>query len=190
MDVLEFLQRSEWPVLVGGVIWYFRKPIKHLLSEIRITKFAAWGLSAEFEKRLDKVEDLTETTRQLTDKEPRQLETPRSIDKTLLGFQSDDVPPIIILRAWSLLESELRSASSKLSISGQPWTPRKMEEAARVLGMTHNEIEAMRELRKLRNQVAHSIDYSLTRADAIRFSEIADDLTLRIWQLSDKAKGR
>jgi predicted ATPase len=65
-----------------------------------------------------------------------------------------------------------------------------MEDAAKVLGMTHNEIEAIRELRKLRNGVAHSIEFSLTRADAIRFSEIADDLILRIWQLKENAKGR
>jgi hypothetical protein len=190
MDILEFLQKSEWPLLVGGALWYFRHPLTRLLNEIRLTKFAAWGLSAEFEKRLDKVEDLTETTRQLADEAPSKRETPRSIDKTILGFQSDDAPPLIILRAWSLLESELRSASDKPSTRDQPWTPRRMEDAARILGMTHNEIEAMRELRKLRNQVAHSIDFSLTRADAIRFSEIADDLTVRVWQLSEKAKLR
>jgi hypothetical protein len=71
MDFFEFVQKSEWPVLVGGVIWYFREPIKQLLTELRLTKFAPWGLSAEFERRLDKVEDLTETTRELADKAPK-----------------------------------------------------------------------------------------------------------------------
>jgi hypothetical protein len=190
MDILEFLQKSEWPVLVGGVIWYFREPIKRLLTELRLTKFAAWGLTAEFEKRLDKVEDLTETTRKLTDEAPKRLEIQRSTNNASLGFQLEDSPQLIILKAWNHLQAELAAASDKPYPPKRSWAPRAMEDAAKALGMTHNEIEAMRELRNLRNQVAHSIEFSPSRADAIRYSEIADNLILRIWQLSEEAKRR
>jgi len=190
MDILEFLQKSEWPVLVGGVIWYFRKPITRLLSEIRLTKFAAWGLSAEFEKRLDRAEALTEPTRKLASETPKQLDNVRSIGKNLLSFRSNENPQIHILTAWNLLEAELRNAVEKRSpTSVQPRSrPLKIEDFARKLGLTNDETEALRELRKIRNQVAHRIDFLVTPEDAVRFTQIAEDLILRIWQLSGEAR--
>lgn len=183
MDILEFLQRSEWPIVVGGTLWYFRTPLARLLDHLRPTKISALGVSLEL--ALDKAEALTEETRGLAEEQaPRQLEKPQG-SGTLLTFQLPEYehPQLVVLKSWSALESEIYRASGKSEPTpGIPsWVPmRVMEQIARDIGLTHDEFEAIRELRKVRNRVAHEIEFPLSRAEAMRFVEITRDLILRI----------
>jgi hypothetical protein len=43
-------------VTIGGSILLFYRPIKALLSGLNLKKIEGWGVKAEFEKGLDKVE--------------------------------------------------------------------------------------------------------------------------------------
>jgi hypothetical protein len=183
MDIFEFLQKSEWPILVGGVILYFRKPLTGLVAGLHLTKFNAWGLTAEFEKRLDKVEALTEPTRQITqDEAPKQVGHARTTDKAYIGPETKS-PQYIILRSWSRLEALLRG-ESEARVGKILTSPRRIEERARLIGLTDDEIDALLELRKMRNQIAHSIEFNVSLQDAARFANVAESLRQRIEALA------
>lgn len=179
VDVLEFIQRSEWPVVALVAITVLHKPIARLIDRVRPTKFSAWGISVE----LDKVEVLTEETRAITkDEAPRQLERPRS-DVLTFGTEDYDHPQLVILKSWTALERALYRASGKVEVSPSmpQWiSARDMEMVAKELGLTRNELDAIRELRNVRNRVAHEIDFPVTSADAVRFAELSRDLVVRI----------
>jgi hypothetical protein len=59
VDFLEFVQRSEWPIIVGATLWIVRRPLVNLFERLNPTKVDAWGFSAEFEKTLNKIDALT-----------------------------------------------------------------------------------------------------------------------------------
>src|SRR3954471_13715273 len=59
MDVLEFVARSEWPIVVVVSVWLLRRSIRDMLNRISPTKIDAFGFKAEFERTLDKVDQLT-----------------------------------------------------------------------------------------------------------------------------------
>ena len=58
--------------------------------------------------------------------------------------------------------------------------PRRLDQAARDLGLDEDEVSALMELRKLRNQVAHSIDAPVTETEAVRFEAAAERLLRRL----------
>ena len=124
--------------------------------------------------------------RALTKEEaPKQLEKLHQPSGDILFFQIEDYdhPQIIILKAWNALESELYLAIGKLQSAKRlpSWiSMRVIEKGAVDLGMTPNEIEAIRELRKVRNRVTHEIDFPVSAEEAMRFSDLSRDLILRI----------
>jgi hypothetical protein len=94
MDFWEFLARSEWPIVIGGTIWLLRRSFQDMLSRVTPTKVDAFGFKAEFERTLDKVEQLTAPT----DQKPAQIE-----DLLLAS------PEAVILDSWRQLEAEVRA---------------------------------------------------------------------------------
>jgi hypothetical protein len=184
MDVLEFLQRSEWPLLIGGAFWYFRKPLYRLLDHIRPTKVSALGVSIDL--ALDRAETLTVETRALTEAEsPNQPGTQRVGDELRLEEDNAKHPQLVVLMSWAELQDALYRAAAEPTTPRVPqWvTVRNIERIANELGLTRSEIEAIKELRKVRNRVADEIDFPLSRAEAVRFAELSRDLILRLQTL-------
>jgi uncharacterized protein (TIGR02391 family) len=88
-----------------------------------------------------------------------------------------------ILEAWDRLEGLMRQMSDAQHprVSDRLWTPpRRIEEAARELGLDAGEISALMELRKLSDQVAHSADVPVTEAEAARFKAATERLLARM----------
>jgi hypothetical protein len=161
MDFWEFVARSEWPIVVGGAIWLLRRPLQDMLSRVTPTKVDAFGLKAEFERTLDKVEQLTAPTDQ----------RPAQIDDVLPAS-----PEAVILDSWRQLENAVRE---KLPSKGRNiLVPPKATELERQLNLSEDEIAAYQSLRKMRNQVAHE-NAPVSREDAIRFKEAAQRLLQR-----------
>jgi hypothetical protein len=185
LDALEFLVRSEWPLVVGGSILLFYKPIKALLSGLSLKKIEGWGVKAEFEKGLDKVEELTSPKEiakpeelpriKFRDRETTYLEY---ADKLLPFLYENVSPEALVLDTWSRVEGDTRAMIDALHpMTGSIHTPPlRFEAAAKELGLSDQEIESLSVLRKLRNSIAHSADRSLTWEDAARFKESSQRL--------------
>jgi hypothetical protein len=187
VDLFELIARSEWPVVVGGALFLFRRPIRELFGRINLTKIDAWGLKAEFEKGLDKVEELTPDPKTIVTDEPFRLELKKWTEHkgdyitALLPFLENMTPEAVVLDSWSRLEGEMRTMTDELHPrGGLPTPPLRIEGAAEELGLTKEEIESLMVLRRLRNKVAHSASRSLTWDDAERFKRASDLLLLKM----------
>ncbi|MGC2224043.1 MAG: hypothetical protein WA624_17685 [Methylocella sp.] len=65
--------------------------------------------------------------------------------------------------------------------TGTVWTPPiNIDQAARELGLTDDEVESLMTLRKLRNAVAHSAGTALTWDEAMRFKQATERLLARM----------
>jgi hypothetical protein len=92
-------------------------------------------------------------------------------------------PAAIILLAWRQLEAQLRRLSDPQHPPDERgfWSPpRRIETEARQLGLNDDELAALMELQKLRNQVAHSVDAPVTYDEAVRFKEVVERLLARV----------
>ncbi len=188
MDIIELISRSEWPVVVGGSILLFYRPIKRLLAGTSLKKIEGWGIKAEFEKGLDKIEELAPR------KEPLKLgevttyfrdraERPASYVDALLPFVFENVSPeAMVLDTWSRVEGDMRAMTDALhpQVGNIHPPPLRFEAAAEEFGLSGEEIESLTVLRKLRNKIAHSADRSLTWDDAARFKRAAERLLAKM----------
>ncbi len=186
MDFLEFLSHLEWPLVASAALWLLRKPLQRMLGEVTPTKVDAWGFKAEFEKSLAKVEllapavigklEVTQEAQTLNATGQVALPPPSDEDKSSAEPPTLASPDMIVLQAWRQLESRMR----KLSDAQGHSMPRRIEVAARELGLAADEVSALMELRKLRNNVAHSVDAPVTDAEATRFAAATENLLKRI----------
>ena len=118
MDVLEFVARSEWPVVVLVGVWLFRRAIRGIFERINLTKLDAWGLKAEFEKGLAKAELLTPLPDRIPVERPKlamneapTVSLPRLSEDALTQGAS---PELVVLRAWRDLDVAMKRALGEL----------------------------------------------------------------------------
>ncbi|MGO8868459.1 MAG: hypothetical protein ACLQME_18370 [Alphaproteobacteria bacterium] len=199
MDFLEFAAHSEWPVVAGIAIWLIRRPLGRMMDRISPTKVDAWGIKAEFEKSLDKVDLLTpakesksKPTLAMDEALPPSGKKSARIFTRDAAFQrkpSSNAPEIIVLQAWDRLEKYMKSIQPMLQLEQLWGRPNAMGIVERILGLTEDEAAAVMELYKLRNQVAHAKYAPVTESDAIRFQDAIDRLLTRIIESQKKAPG-
>jgi hypothetical protein len=176
VDYIELIARSEWPVVAGGAMLLFYRPIKALLAGVSLKKIDAWGVKAEFERGLDEVEKLAPPKEEVKAEEKPRLEFHRQLSEFttnyfdgLRPFLYENVSPeAVVLDSWSVLEGEMRAMTEALQPTSDK-VPLSLNEQAEMLGLTNHEIVSLTVLRRLRNKVAHSGDQSLTWEDATRF---------------------
>jgi hypothetical protein len=70
LDWLDFISYSEWSAVAAGTILLLRSQLSGLLSQISPTKLDAWGLKAEFERKLESIEAISSTKTNTPDVEP------------------------------------------------------------------------------------------------------------------------
>jgi len=185
MTIWEFLARSEWPVVVIIALLLLRGPITGLMSGINLTKIEGWGIKAEFERGLNKVEELTppkaqiklETVARSSAHGSAALRT--NYVEALRPFMSENISPeTMVLDIWSRVEGDMRAMSDALhpKIGAVYSPPLRFQAAARELGLPDEEVESLVVLRDLRNTIAHSTKRSLTWDDAARFKRSAEQL--------------
>ena len=171
MDILEFLARSEWPIVVGVSVWLLRRSLRDMLNRINPTKLDAFGVKAGFESTLDKVE-------QLTPPDEKDLPILRLDNRPLKSADLISASPeAVILDSWRQLEKPVkqnRSPSNRKNLV-LPLEAQELKD----LKFSDDEIAAYASLRKLRNQVAHS-ETPASREEAIRFKEATERLLQRL----------
>jgi hypothetical protein len=187
LDILEFLARSEWPAVAVGVLWILRRPIAALIDRINITKLNVWGVTAEFDRSLEKVETtLTPTNGK---KDERTTKEPSSIPKLMYSFNVS--PEVMILDAWSWVEVTMRNLLEELEPGSKE--PYEMQfdfaTAGRKLGLRSDEVDSLLTLQGLRNLVAHSGGAPISWEEAARFKKAAEQLRQIMLDDRDKRRG-
>jgi hypothetical protein len=192
VDLLELIARSEWPVVVGGALFLFRRPLVKLIGRINSTKVEALGFKAEFEMGLEEVENLTppsteelELVHKITHDEKGKGENlSQWIQKpSWSSYTPEPSPEAVVLGAWTWLEVNTRAMIEAIhprNYRSDIFESRRLYEAAREFGLTEDDIKSLGKLHELRNKVAHSTESILTWDDAMRFKEATERLVARM----------
>jgi hypothetical protein len=184
VTIWEFLARSEWPLVAIIALLLLRRPITNLFSRLNLTKIEAWGIKAEFERGLDKVEELAPPKEQPKSEEALRLRFEnaasgmRYVDALLPFIYENVSPEAMVLDTWSRVEGDMRAMTDALHprVGTVRPPPLRFQEAAREFGLTDEEVQSLMVLRDLRNKIAHSAERSLSWEHAARFKRSAEGL--------------
>lgn len=183
MDFLQFVSaligHLVWPVTVLILACKFRLTIIKLLLRLRRVKGKGWQF--EFYKELEQLTEKAEEA-QLLPPSPQQL-LPTTAPLTQQDVQNElfalaaDAPQAAIALAWTIVETNLADAVSK--VSGQPSSDSAVENARRLsdAGRLKKEfVDIIGKMQQLRNLAMHGLYREVTSANAKHFV----DLTLRV----------
>jgi hypothetical protein len=183
MDVLEFISKSEWPVVAGVALWLLRQPFQRMMDRVNLTKIDLLGLRAEFKKVLDKVDLLApedRTKRSAKPKASSRLQDDQANDTAQVGHLGmHPTPEILVLETWADLEDVVQELSGTLPLSLR-YPKREIDQVVRDLGLNSDEVSALLELRHLRNLVASNVDASVTTLEAMRFQSATRRLLTKL----------
>ena len=89
-------------------------------------------------------------------------------------------PEMMVLEAWRQLVDRLIRAQKGKSATAWLWNPSLFNEFAKRVGLTDDETAAKRELRNVRDRVAHTVAAPVTREEAERFRNVTQRLQQRL----------
>ncbi len=90
MDVLAFITKSEWPFVVGGCVWFFRKNIASILSSLHSAKISVAGTEAEFTREVEATAALAETPVKRQSTITKELDVEENAKSSLNKFEIKD----------------------------------------------------------------------------------------------------
>lgn len=185
MDWLTFISKITdslaWPIvaLILGVL--LRKRLLELIPNMK--KFKAGPLEAEFELATKQVlfnaeEASTATESKAVAPEPSQEKSTENIVAELLSARTD--PSGMIIGGWGKVDGEIHKFGRQLGVIDDP-----LENTAKVYNRIMNSgelpqgtVELVKELRELRNKVAHAL--VIPTADAAQNYLVAVDRVVEL----------
>ncbi|MFD6029832.1 hypothetical protein ACFWE5_03905 [Cellulosimicrobium funkei] len=192
MTGLEFVDSTighvlSWPVIVLVALLVFRKPIRKRIKAIRRAKVGA--AEVEFTEKLRDTEENVEQVKSdpaagpgdESDSEERE-DRARQAEERIR--EAEENPSASVLLAWADFEREQRRVAHSLGISGR-MDARTLEKELRKRGVGNDQYaEAVMDLRKMRNLVAHG-EYEPSPGEAANYVQLSLELCrfLRAWQI-------
>ncbi len=188
MNALEFfssiIQSLAWPISIILIIIILRKPISELVKGINKVKYQ--DLEIDFGKKLDNIDvKISKNNKIKITKKYSKSEEVEEIETIALIS-----PKSAIIMAWTLVEKEIQEAINRLAISPDypPYNSSlKNIELLKDNNLIDNEtINAIEEMRKLRNIAAHAVDYEkkITSTEAIKYYGIAQEVVIILQSLN------
>ena len=158
-----------WPVIVLVIVLLVLKPLRELIP--RLKSYEGLGQKVAFGDQLAAAE---ETAAAAVEGEPRP--EPETEPSPLL-LEAEQNPSFVVISAWEQLSASLRRAGEWLELA--PITLRSAKMTAELLRQSRwvNDefVQAVDELRNLRNRVAHG-QHKPTPGEAVTYAETANEL--------------
>ena len=171
MDVLTFIaeiaKAAAWPVAVVTIALTFRPQLKQLLTRIKKGKIGP----AEFEFE-ERVRELQSESTALALPSPSTASLPSAA-------QAEADPRSTVMRAWLEVETAIEDIAKKsghyngLAPRNSPYSMNALRKAKVV---DPSLIALYRELRSLRNQAAHEIDFNPSPESVVSFVRVSKEL--------------
>jgi hypothetical protein len=186
MDFLTFASKAldslAWPIAAIILVVLLRGEISKLAPFLK--KLKAGPLEAEFERE---IKELKSSTQQAAP--PSRQPATDAASKAFLLQLAELHPRSAILESWVRLEAAARTALASKEQSHELSTYQPAARLAESLAckeiFTQGQVTLFHELRRLRNDVAHSPDLSPTLESVKNYAELASHL--QAW-LEDAAK--
>ncbi|WP_153117485.1 hypothetical protein [Rhodocyclus tenuis] len=170
-EIFKLIGTLSWPVAAVLIAYLFKKELAAMLARLKKGKFG----SAEFEfenyvREVDAEADI-----------PRAPEN-ESISPTAAARASTD-PRGAIVSAWIEVEDELFNLVRRRDLSEQASSPRQSKNTVwairavqKAQALDSNWIALFHDLRTLRNEAAHSTDFSPPPEAVIKYVQLAKEL--------------
>lgn len=163
-----------WPIVVIIAIVVFRKPLATLIGRTR--RYEGLGQKVEFGPALAEAED---SVSKAVEDAPA-VENQADAEPSPLIRQAEENPSYVVLRSWEQLATALGNVA-EIMLPGRrigSWnSARFLPELVRLELVTEDFAKAVRELRDLRNQVAHG-QSNPTPGEAAAYAESAQVLAV------------
>lgn len=189
MGALEFTstligQVISWPVLVLVVVFVFRKPIAELIPKLRswegpAGKFDFGKQLAETEDSVDDAVEAAERTAALQTEiagSASAVTPPPPAFEPSLAVQANANPSFVVLSAWERLGATFADLAGAAGLPMRSRTVVAQVDDLRRRGVVNEDfVQAVTELRRLRNAVAHG-QHNPTSGEALAYAESAEEL--------------
>lgn len=168
--IAEIVKGAAWPTVVLVALLVFRPELAALLGRLKKGKIA--GAEFEFEDAVDEL---------------RAAATPAIAKVEVIPISLDN-PRATVLEAWLKVEDAARKLAFAKGIPPSmtsvrpPALIKAIEEKG---GLTTEQIELFRELRRLRNESAHSGDFSPSAESVVNYVSLAHGLAAAIERLTN-----
>lgn len=165
--IAEIIKAAAWPIAAVAIALIFREQLRALLSRIRKGKVGP----AEFE--------FEQEVRVLAEGAPDALPAPSAVSAPVVSLATTN-PRAAILEAWLGVDS----SAQRLAFRDNKLVPRNPVSTARLLDkhqlLEHQDIALFNDLRALRSQATHDIDFSPSPESVIQYVQLAHGLKERI----------
>ena len=171
MDILTFIaeiaKAAAWPATVVTIALTFRPQLKQLLTRIKKGKIGA--AEFEFEERVRELQS-----------ESTALQLPIPSTASLpSAAQAEADPRSTVMRAWLEVETAIEDIAKKsghynaLAARNAPYTLNALRKAEI---LDPSLVSLYRELRTLRNQAAHELDFNPSADSVVSFVRVSKEL--------------
>lgn len=169
--IAEIVKGVAWPTIALFALLVFRRELAALLGRLKKGKIG--GAEFEFEDAVEELRAAAAPENSRVEVVPISLQNPRAT----------------ILEAWLKVEDAARKLASAQGIPPSmasvrpPALIKAIEEKG---GLTTEQIELFRELRRLRNESAHSGDFSPSAESVVNYVSLAHGLAAAIEHLANR----
>jgi hypothetical protein len=182
--LVRLVEALAWPLTVAIVILVlvFRSEFRGLVPLLRKFKAGPAGVEAEFERRIQEISEEAGPTPPEIDEEPDR----RKITLSELALLH---PRSAILEAWRGVESAARRAALQIA-TGSPMPDvstalKAVRELVRAEAISAEDLGLFHDLRGLRNQAVHVLDFEPSQDAGLRYVELASRLQSRLEALAE-----
>jgi len=179
MDTLTFiaeaLKATSWPIAAFGIALVFRKQIRDLLARVKKGKIA--GTEFEFEQEVREL---------VAEKKSGPALPPPQIPTHTISLATSN-PRAAILEAWLKLEDSAYRLAKSRNLTFEPGPLPLLHALKNTGALSEEDYRLFQELRKLRNQATHAVDFSPSAEAVIRYVQFAQGLAEKI---SNASAGR
>jgi hypothetical protein len=174
-SIVQLIVGIAWPAATVWVVYILRREVKALLLRLSIFKYG--DLEAKFESSLAEAEAKFLTIG-ATKLQPTALKIEDSTRYEQLCRIADVSPRAAILEAWILIETAAAKSGAVQGINiARINVPMHIDQLIRSNLLPKDSVELVKKLRTIRNQAAHLPDFTVSKADALRFLELATNVS-------------
>jgi hypothetical protein len=182
--VFDFLVGIAWPVALLIILWIFREHVSFLWE--RVTSVDVAGFKATFDRGLDRAEKSAsaaaiqapsgELENNFVREQRKSFPPPDLTYSEQIRALAEVSPQSAIIAKWVEVETQLRRmAASKSILDTESAAPIfLLRELVKSGAISNPTLQAVNELRQMRNFAAHGGGKTLTADDSLRFVGIAN----------------
>ena len=179
-----------WPIVVSAAIIIFRKPIAEVIGRVR--SYEGLGQKLTFGDRLENAEQSVDAAAKNAEIERGGGEGQKKVDLSPLAREAEANPSFVVIQSWEQLSGALDDLIGAASPGRRPGPSVSLLPGLQKQGLVDDKfVTAVRELRDLRNLVAHG-RHNPTPGEAVAYADsvqtLATTARLRASDLTTKRR--